>query len=109
MDNLITVDELRNRLYDESPLMIIDVRTPEAFENGHLPGAFNIPGAKISSIYHEIPNHRALITYCNMHNPGDSSSEQVAETLREAGYHAKAMKGGFPEWLSAGHPIDKGA
>jgi rhodanese-related sulfurtransferase len=108
MDNLVTVEELRNRIYDESAPMIIDVRAPEAYENGHLPGAVNIPDAEIYSILHEVPIHRPLIIYCNMHNPGASSSEHAAEALREAGYHAKAVKGGYREWLDAGLKIVKG-
>ncbi len=107
MDNLMSVNELRAYINDEVSPTIIDVRSPEAYARGHLPGAVNVPAGQIAGAMENIPNDRPVVTYCTMHNPGNSSSETAAETLRDAGYHARALQGGYPGWEEAGYPIDK--
>jgi 3-mercaptopyruvate sulfurtransferase SseA len=60
----------------------------------------------LPGVVHTITNKRPIITYCNMDQPGSSRSENAAEMLRDAGLHARALAGGYPEWEWAGHPID---
>jgi rhodanese-related sulfurtransferase len=105
---IISAQELMQKLNDETPPTIIDVRASEAFQKGHLPGALNIPRESFSGSMGNIPLVRPVVVYCNMHQPGDSSSENAAEMLRDAGFHARALKGGFPEWKEAGNPIEWG-
>ena len=106
MDNLMMVNDLRHKLNDEMPPTVIDVRAPEAYEKGHLPTAINIPRDDLVGHMDEIPMDRFVVTYCDMHKPGDSRSESAAEQLREAGYHARALQGGYPEWVESGYPIE---
>ncbi len=109
MVSLISVKELRSYLNDAVSPTIIDVRAPEAYDRGHLPGAVNIPREKLTSSLDQVPLGRPIVTYCNMHNPGSSGSELAADTLRDAGLHARALEGGYPAWEEAGFPIDKTA
>ena len=44
-----------------------------------------------------------------MRHPGTSSSEGAAAQLRESGFMAQALQGGFPAWESAGYPVETGA
>lgn len=106
IDGLISVEELRTYINDEVSPTLIDVRAPEAYARGHLPGAVNIPKDQVSGSMDVIPLDRPVVTYCNMHQPGSSSSEMAAEVLRDAGIHARALQGGYPEWKDAGYPID---
>ncbi|MEX1020380.1 MAG: hypothetical protein WDZ49_12025 [Litorilinea sp.] len=39
-----------------------------------------------------------------MRHRGNSRSESAAALLRESGYDAKALEGGFPAWQAAGYP-----
>ncbi len=107
MENLIAVNELRSYLNDEVSPTIIDVRAPEAYERGHLPGAISIPFDQLTGAIETIPTDRPIVTYCNMHNPGYSGSENAADMLTESGRHARALKGGYPAWEEAGYPIDQ--
>ncbi len=107
MDNLIRANELRVYLNDEVSPTIIDVRAPQAYEKGHIPGAINIPADQIRGAMDQIPIDHPIVTYCNMHNPGNSGSENAVEILREAGLHARALRGGYPEWVEMGYPIDQ--
>jgi len=42
-----------------------------------------------------------------MHHRGNSRSERTAALLRESGYDAKALDGGFPAWEAAGYPVER--
>ena len=106
MVSLISVKELQGYLNDEVTPFIIDVRAPEAYQRGHLPGAVNVPRELLAGSLSQIPNDNPIVTYCNMHNPGQSGSEYAVHLLRDAGFHARALEGGFPAWKEAGFPID---
>jgi rhodanese-related sulfurtransferase len=43
-----------------------------------------------------------------MRHRGQSRSERTAKLLRESGYEAQALDGGFPAWKAAGYPIEEG-
>ncbi len=103
---IISAQELAQKLNDENPPTIIDVRAPEAHQKGHLPGAVNIPRESIAGSMGDIPLDRPVVVYCNMHQPGDSSSENAADMLRDAGFHTRVLKGGFPEWKESGNLIE---
>ncbi len=107
MVSWISTNELRAYLNDEVSPTIIDVRAPEAYERGHLPGAVNIPRNQLMGAIDQIPTDRPIVTYCNMHQPGDSSSENAADMLNGAGLHARALQGGYPAWEEDGFPIDQ--
>lgn len=42
-----------------------------------------------------------------MEHPGSSRSESAADRLRESGYDAVAIEGGFPAWREAGYPLER--
>jgi rhodanese-related sulfurtransferase len=67
----------------------------------------NIPRDQLAGSLDILPTDRSIVTYCNMHNPGNSGSEYAADLLRDAGRHARALEGGYPAWEEAGYPIDK--
>jgi rhodanese-related sulfurtransferase len=41
-----------------------------------------------------------------MHHRGASRSEGAAQRLRENGYQAQALDGGFPAWEAKGYPVE---
>jgi rhodanese-related sulfurtransferase len=43
-----------------------------------------------------------------MEHRGSSRSERAAASLRESGYQASALDGGFPAWKAAGYQVEKG-
>jgi rhodanese-related sulfurtransferase len=43
-----------------------------------------------------------------MHHRGASRSERVAALLRESGYRAQALDGGYPAWEAKGYPVETG-
>ena len=62
----VTVDEVRERLERGEPLVLLDVRNPEAWAeaDAKLPGAVRVPLDDLEARLDEIPRGRAVITYC---------------------------------------------
>jgi len=47
--------------------VILDTRTREAFEQGHIPGAWCLPLAEVSALASNLPKDREMVTYCWNH------------------------------------------
>ncbi|HZO70768.1 MAG TPA: rhodanese-like domain-containing protein [Ktedonobacteraceae bacterium] len=93
---------------DASPL-IIDVRGAAEYAAGHIQGAVNIPMGQLSRKLKQIPRERPIVTYCNMHHRGESRGERAAAQLREQGYQARTLDGGYPGWKEQGLPVEEKA
>jgi rhodanese-related sulfurtransferase len=81
--------------------LIIDVRSAKEYAAGHLPGARNLPLDKLRKLATKaegLPKDRQIVTYCNMHHPGQSRGERAAALLVEHGYTAAALAGGYSAW-----------
>ena len=90
----------------EAAPMIIDVRGKADYARGHLPGAVHIPLADLPRKLKRLPTDRPIITYCNMHHPGQSRGERAAALLAEQGLQASALAGGFTAWEASQRPIE---
>jgi rhodanese-related sulfurtransferase len=86
--------------------MIIDVRGPGEFASGHVQGASNITLNQLARKLKQFPRDRLLITYCNMHHRGESRGERGAALLREQGFQARTIDGGYPAWKDSGLPVE---
>jgi rhodanese-related sulfurtransferase len=75
---------------------------------GHIPDARHIPVDELVIGVTELRRGRLRETYCNARHPGNSRSERAAALLPERGYRAQALDGGFPAWVAAGYPVDRG-
>ena len=84
---------------------VLDVRPPEEFSAGHLPGAVNIPLKELEQRVQELPRNLEIIAYCR--GPYCVLAYEAVAQLRKQGYHARRMQGGFPEWRLAGLPVEQ--
>jgi len=82
-----------SRLHDMY-YVLIDLRDPAAFADGHLLGAINVPAASLGAWSIHIPRQTVLVL-CDTY--GEAAS-QTAATLRRAGYEAYALSGGLTGW-----------
>jgi rhodanese-related sulfurtransferase len=103
----ITPEELASQLSGGSEAaLILDVRDPEEYAEGHLAGAVNRPLDGLLTAQPPLPTDRLIVTCCTMHNPGYSRSERAAEELSARGYRGAALEGGYPTWAERGHPVE---
>src|SRR5512134_102749 len=83
---------------------VLDVRPPEEFAAGHLPGALNVPVDELAGRLKKLPKGREVIAYCR--GPYCLLSVDAVALLRQKGYKARRLEDGFPEWMAAGLPVE---
>lgn len=89
-----------------SDFVLLDVRGPESFQAGHLPGATNLPHGKINernlAVY---PEDTLFVVYCN--GPHCNGSDRGAAKLAGLGRRVKKMIGGIEGWQDEGFDLEK--
>jgi len=84
---------------------ILDVRQPEEWVEGHIPGSTLIPLGELQSRVGEIPRDKEIVVVCRSGN----RSQTGRDILRRAGLtRATSMAGGLREWTAEGHPTVRG-
>jgi len=84
---------------------VLDVRPPEEFAVGHLPGAVNIPIHELEKRLGELPRRKEVIAYCR--GPYCLMSYDAVALLRKRGLKARRLESGLPEWRVAGLPVER--
>lgn len=97
----VPADQLLQRAED-GLVTVLDVRPPEEFAAGHLPGAINIPLGDLPARLKKLPKGREVIAYCR--GPYCLLSVDAVLLLRQKGYQARRLADGYPEWAAAGLP-----
>jgi phage shock protein E len=106
-NDLISPQELHKHFVAGTSPLIIDVRGASEYSGGHVQGAVNISMGQLSKKLASIPRDELVVTYCNMHHRGESRGERAAALLREHGYQARALDGGYPGWKEQGLPVEE--
>jgi rhodanese-related sulfurtransferase/predicted MFS family arabinose efflux permease len=88
--------ELHERLKRGEELIVIDVRSAEEFDSGHIESAINIPTNQLAARSGEFRTNATIVTVCNS---GGARSCGAAEQLRSLGYNsALPLRGGVRGW-----------
>lgn len=85
---------------------VLDVRPPEEYAAGHIAGAMNVPLGELRRRLHELPRDREVVAYCR--GPYCLLAFDAVAELRKRGRKARRLEDGFPEWRSAGRPVERG-
>ena len=96
----VTRQELTRRLQDGDGLVVLDVRPAAEYAAGHLPGAVSIPVEELRRRLAELPGEREIVAYCR--GPYCAFAHEAVAMLREAGFSARRLEDGLPEWQAAG-------
>jgi ArsR family transcriptional regulator len=83
---------------------VLDVRPPDEFALGHLPGAVNIPLRELEARLADLDPSLEIVAYCR--GPYCVLSYEAVAALRTKGFKARRLEDGFPEWRAAGLPIE---
>ena len=96
----ISVDEAL-RLWQNKEAIIIDVRTPGEYRDGHIPGVVNIPLDELEKRIGEIPKDKKVVLICRT----GSRSAQGTRLLRSKGFNnVYNSTGGMSTWKG---PVEK--
>ena len=97
--------DLKVALDSGENVVVIDARSPEAFQREHIPGAINIPYRKMSD---ETTNHldknALMVTYCD--GIGCNASTKGALNMAKLGFRVKELIGGLDWWKRDGHKTE---
>jgi rhodanese-related sulfurtransferase len=83
---------------------VLDVRQPDEYEAGHVPGAVLVPLDQLEARQGEVPSDRPLLVICK----SGGRSAKAVQVLNGAGYDATNVAGGTMAWIDAGHPVAEG-
>ncbi|MFF6824875.1 rhodanese-like domain-containing protein [Streptomyces longwoodensis] len=85
--------------------VLLDSRSTEAWEQGHVPGAVHLPTALVAEQAEQLLDRSVpVVTYC--WGPGCNGATRAALALAELGFQVKEMLGGFEYWVREGFAYD---
>jgi rhodanese-related sulfurtransferase/predicted transcriptional regulator len=90
----------------EGEVTVLDVRPPEEYAAGHVPGALNIPVKELIAHLETLPHDQEVVAYCR--GPYCVLAFEAVSQLRAHGFRARRLEEGFPEWKTAGLPVEEG-
>lgn len=102
-----TIDVARaaNQMKGSPAPVLLDVRNPDEYCEGHIPGARLIPLGELPARLQELAQEREILCVCRSGNRSASAVRQ----LIASGYSAVNLGGGMLAWTNARLPIKKGS
>jgi rhodanese-related sulfurtransferase len=101
----ISPADLYERTTSAAAPVVLDVRTPEEYRTGHIPGAVNIPHTELASRLGELGTENGVVLYC-MIGPRARLGEK---TLMDAGVqNVLHLEGGMAAWREGGLSLEGG-
>jgi len=99
----VTIDDLVKRL-ESGKVTILDVRPETEFRKGHISNSISIPIDQLPSRLNELSKQNEIVAYCR--GPFCVFADEAVMILTKAGYKAKRLEEGFPDWALLGLPIE---
>ncbi len=84
--------------------VLVDVREPEEYVVGHVPGAVPIPMSQLATRMGEIDKTSPIFVICASGN----RSSAMTDLLRGSGFDAVSVTGGTGAWAQSGRPLEGG-
>ena len=109
--NMITAEELKTKMTNNQPVVIVDVRSAEGFANSTttVKGSIHFKLRKLKyrlqyPPFRDLPRNAEIVTYCAC--PKDEASIAAAEVLQSSGFtRVRVLQGGWTEWLRVNGPV----
>ena len=97
----ISVSDASTMIQSSPNLLVVDVRTPQEYAQGHLKGAINIPLSDLPLRIGGLVRNRPILVYCQT----GYRSAQASAILVKAGFtQVYNMDGGMTAWINSGYP-----
>lgn len=91
-------------MIDSGEFFLLDVRTQEEYDEGHINGSILIPVEVIGSRLDELPEDMKILVYCRTGIRSAQASQVLVDNGFEQVYN---MKGGINEWMNSGYEVEK--
>jgi rhodanese-related sulfurtransferase len=101
----VNAAELNEKLKNGKRPLVIDVRQPEEYREGHIAGSKLIPLGELAEQVNKLPKEREIVCVCATGN----RSRSATKLLLRAGLNAFDMQGGMFMWRREKLPIKKGS
>ena len=98
----VSVDEAHQMYQDGT--FVLDVRTPDEWNEFHAPNTTLIPLDELASRVNELPKDQPIVVVCRSGN----RSQAGRDILLQAGFNATSMNGGLNAWRESGYPVVSG-
>ena len=98
----VSAEELRRRLHNDE-IILLDVRPPVEYGNGHLPGALSIPLDEIQQALASLPDNKTIVAYCR--GPYCVIADNALDILATNGRNVARLEEGVLEWQEAGYIV----
>lgn len=85
---------------------VLDVRPPEEYRAGHIPGAISIPLSELKHRLAELPTDREIVAYCR--GPYCVLAVEAVDMLRAHGFKTLRLEDGVPDWRARGFTVAVG-
>jgi rhodanese-related sulfurtransferase len=97
----VNVEQAKALIESRPSLIVLDVRTQEEFENGHIENAILIPDSELENRLDELSRDDELLVYCRTGNRSSSAVRVLGENGFIKVFH---MKNGITAGIQAGYP-----
>ena len=105
--DIMTRDELAERLRRGDAPVVLDVRPPAEYMAGHIPGAMSVPPEEIAARLRRVPRDAEVVAYCR--GSFCVYADDAVRQLQRRKVKARRLEDGFPEWRKAELPVAAGA
>jgi hydroxyacylglutathione hydrolase len=99
--DLMTVSELKEKLDDGEEIKLLDVRSKEEYEEGHIKGVQNIYVGHLEEHLKDVPQDQPMVVICGV---GTRASLGASILLRKGRRDIHNLLGGMTAWEEAGYP-----
>ena len=100
----VSPQDVQQMQRDGADVVYLDVREPNEWNLGRVPGAMHIPrGTLETKVEQMVPRDREVVIYC----AGGNRSALAADTLQQMGYDkVSSMAGGWRDWVQSGGTVE---
>ncbi|MEX1998944.1 MAG: metalloregulator ArsR/SmtB family transcription factor [Gemmatimonadales bacterium] len=100
----VTMEELQARLAADD-VTLLDVRPPDEYAQGHIPGAISVPLSDLPRHLDTLPRDRQVVAYCR--GAYCVLAVEAAALLARTGFTVRRLAHGMPDWAARGFPVER--
>jgi len=104
--NIITNKEAERKIETGENVLVIDARPEDVYteDSDQVQGAIHLTQTTAQEMFQDLPKNREYLIYTTKGE--EDVSKKFANFLKDKGFTAYAIKGGFEDWRDSGLPIE---